>query len=243
MKYLLTISLLFISILAHCQQGNYITLKLKTGLEVEVKVLSMEKKKITIEKENRSTSTINAEVIESIDGMSYDEFYDNFETSPNALYSYTASNGITYKPGDTIILGRGSNANGDFRYLILGGFAQSLYALGDEIVRSETLQIGSMYSGLGVVIKKIKTVKLKGISKVYFVVGGGNITNYWLYIEDAIATCEVRDCKEPEKTQSIQVINQSDKFDQLKKLKDLLDSGILTEEEYQIEKKKLLDKD
>jgi hypothetical protein len=79
MKYLLTISLLFISILAYCQQGNYITLKLKTGLEVEVKVLSMEKKKITIEKENRTTSTINAEVIESIDGMSYDEFYDNFD--------------------------------------------------------------------------------------------------------------------------------------------------------------------
>ncbi|MBN1464093.1 MAG: SHOCT domain-containing protein [Paludibacteraceae bacterium] len=34
--------------------------------------------------------------------------------------------------------------------------------------------------------------------------------------------------------------NTSDKYDKLKKLKDLYDSGVLTDEEYKIEKEKIL---
>jgi uridylate kinase len=38
--------------------------------------------------------------------------------------------------------------------------------------------IGSAYSGLNVIIKKIKQVTFKGAVKTGFIVGGGNITNY-----------------------------------------------------------------
>lgn len=145
--------------------------------------------------------------------------------SAQTLPEYKASNGITYKPGDTVKLGRGSHPNGDFRYLVMGGLAAS---------GGDSDNIPKHYSGMNVIIKKIKTQKMKGAEKVWFIVGAGNIVNYNLAIEDAIATCEVSDCKN-------QTAASSDKYDQLAKLKGLLDSGVITQEEYDKEKKKLLD--
>ncbi|WP_026632820.1 SHOCT domain-containing protein [Dyadobacter alkalitolerans] len=55
-------------------------------------------------------------------------------------------------------------------------------------------------------------------------------------IENAIATCEIENCKGESSVHA-----KSDKYDQLKKLKDLHDKGILSEDEYSAEKKKLLD--
>ena len=78
-------------------------------------------------------------------------------------------------------------------------------------------------------------MKIRGVAKVYFTVGGGNLTNYTLYIDDAIQTCEVLPCAALDDHQPV-----ADKFDQLKKLKDLLDSGAITKAEYDVEKKKLL---
>lgn len=146
--------------------------------------------------------------------------------------TYTASNGITYKEGDQIKLGRGSATNGDFLYLQMGGWGA--IASYDMNKGSDQNNIGRGYSGIAVTLKKIRTQKTKGQEKVYFTVGGGNITNYNLMIEDAIATCEIADCK----TKPTEVTG--DNLDKIKKLKDLLDSGALTEAEYQIEKKKIL---
>lgn len=78
---------------------------------------------------------------------------------------------------------------------------------------------------------------MKRYKGVYFTVGGGNITNYTLDIENAIATCEVENCIEEKNERNSSV----DKYDQLKKLKELFDEGILTQEEYDAEKKKILE--
>lgn len=148
-----------------------------------------------------------------------------FANAQERLSEYKASNEITYKEGDTIQLGRGSGIQGTFVYLKVAGWAAG-----------SATQIGSAYGGLNVTIKKIKKATFKGGTKIYFTVGGGNITNYSLEIEEAIASCEVKDCIKPKLT----VVSQSDKYDKLKKLKDLLVDGTLTEDEYNIEKKKLL---
>ncbi|NRT11542.1 SHOCT domain-containing protein [Flavobacterium sp. 14A] len=148
-----------------------------------------------------------------------------FASAQNRIEEYTASNGITYKEGDSISLGRGSGIQGTFVYLKMAG-----------IMAGSATQIGSAYSGLNVIVKKIKKIKFKGAEKVYFTVGGGNITNYSLEIEEAIATCEIKECNSKE----TQIVSQSSKFDELKKLKALFDDGVLTEEEYDIEKRKLL---
>jgi len=151
------------------------------------------------------------------------------------IAEYNASNGITYKIGDKIKLGRGSATNGDFLYLQMGGWGAAMSYNSNK--GSDQFNIGKSYSGLAVEIKKIKTYKFKGEEKVIFTVAGGNITNYNLVIEDAIATCEVADCKKEETTTS----SSESKLDKLKKLKELLDSGTLTQEEFDKEKQKVLD--
>lgn len=149
-----------------------------------------------------------------------------FATGQSRVEEYKASNDITYKEGDSITLGRGSGLQGTFVYLKMSGW-----------MAGSAIQIGSAYSGLNVIIKKIKVAKFKGAEKAFFIVGGGNITNYSLEIEEAIATCEIKECKEQQATM---VGSKPDKYDKLKKLKELLSNGTLNQEEFESEKKKLL---
>ena len=149
---------------------------------------------------------------------------------------YVASNGVTYHVGDTIKLGRGSANNGDFLWLQVGGWGAALSY--NQNKGSDQFNIGKGYSGMNVILKKIKTVKFKGATKTIFSVGGGNITNYDLHIEDAIETCEIAICKISNATAAVQV--PADKYDRLKKLKELYNEGVLSHEEYDAEKAKLL---
>jgi len=54
-------------------------------------------------------------------------------------------------------------------------------------------------------------------------------------IELAIHNCEIVDCEPSTSTQVI------DKYDKLRKIKKLYDEGVLTEQEFLKEKKKILD--
>ncbi len=154
------------------------------------------------------------------------------------IETYKASNGITYKIGDEIKLNKGSGPSGGFLYLQMGGWgaAMSYNTNGGP----DQMNIGRQYNGINVTLKKIKEQKIKGQTKIYFVVGGGNITNYNLMIEDAIATCEIVDCVA--KTTKTENINELSKADEIKKLKDLMDSGAITKDEFEAEKKKILAK-
>ncbi|MGZ3874305.1 MAG: SHOCT domain-containing protein [Mucilaginibacter sp.] len=145
---------------------------------------------------------------------------------------YKASNNVTYFVGDSVKMGRGSAPNGDYRYLQMGGWAAALSY--DPQQGSSQFNIGRDFYGMSVKIKKIDVIINRGTPKIYFVVGGGNITNYNLFIEDAIAACEVIPCGD-----NSTVV--SSVADELFKLKQLLDSGAITLDEYNKEKKKLLD--
>lgn len=153
-------------------------------------------------------------------------FVSAFANGQGRVEEYKAANDVTYKEGDSITLGRGSGLQGTFVYLKMSGW-----------MAGSAIQIGSAYAGLNVIIKKIKVVKFKGAEKVFFIVGGGNITNYSLEIEEAIATCEIKNCKETNNPTSAASV---DKYDKLKKLKELLSDGTLNKEEFESEKKKLL---
>ncbi len=144
------------------------------------------------------------------------------------LESYTASNGVTYKLGDEFKLEKGSDTNGKFVYVLMGGWAMSTN-------NAEANRLPAANAGLIVTVKKIKKYNYKRYKGVYFTVGGGNITNYIIDIENAIGVCEIKPC-----TSSKEAQPKPDKYDQLKKLKELLDSGVLSQDEFDSEKKKLL---
>ncbi|GAA0878976.1 hypothetical protein GCM10009119_19440 [Algoriphagus jejuensis] len=150
----------------------------------------------------------------------------SYSQNAEKLEEYTASNGVTYKIGDEIKLGRGSDTNGKFVYANVGGWAVS--------TNPEDNRLGAANAGLIVTVKKINKYNHKRYKGVYFIVGGGNITNYTLDIENAIQSCEVENCAQESQTVT------TDKYDQLAKLKKLLDDGVLSVEEYELEKKKIL---
>jgi len=139
------------------------------------------------------------------------------------LKAYKASNGITYKVGDTLKLGKGSGENGTFLFFQLGGWKNS-----------DPKYFGERdYADSGVLIKRIKMHQLRGNPKMVFTVGGGNIINYTVRVEEAIESCEVIPCKEEQ--QGVGSV-----ADELLKFKHLLDAGAITQGEYEGEKKKLL---
>jgi hypothetical protein len=150
---------------------------------------------------------------------------------------YKASNGITYHIGDTIKLGRGSSPSGNFMYVQTGGWAKSLtYQSGKG---AEQYDLDRNFSGRGAVVKKIRNEKSNGADRIVFTVGMGNISNYDMYIEDAIGTCEIADCKKNITTASTTTAPSA--ADELAKYKKLLDAGAITKAEYEAKKKKLLD--
>ncbi|MFB9841096.1 SHOCT domain-containing protein [Mucilaginibacter ginsenosidivorans] len=151
------------------------------------------------------------------------------------LAEYSASNGRTYHVGDTIKLGQGSAPNGTFRYVQYGGWL--VFMINGN--QADDHNIEKTYSGYGAIVKKIHSFKAHGIQKVVFAVDIGGGSNFDLWIEDAIASCEIVDCK-GKQVQATVVTQSDDQFDKLKKLKALLDSGAITQAEYDAQKKKLL---
>jgi len=75
---------------------------------------------------------------------------------------------------------------------------------------------------------------MNGVSKCLFIVDAGGLFRFSLYIEDAILACEVVPC------QTVATKPPASVADEIKKLKELLDSGALTQAEFDAQKKKLL---
>lgn len=143
-----------------------------------------------------------------------------------AQTQYKASNGVTYHLGDTVKLGRGSKTDGTFLYFEDHGLIPN-----PRGVRN----LPKEFANVGAVIKNIKTMRINGIEKYVFSVNPGGPMRYTVFIDDAIAACEVKPCIEAGGATSVMSV-----ADEIKKLKDLLDSKAITQAEYDAQKKKLL---
>ncbi len=155
------------------------------------------------------------------------------------ITEYKASNGITYHIGDTLKLGKGTGGNGNFMSLRVGGFnAFMVLSHSHSGNNDERLGVDKSYNHTTAKIKRIKKESVHGTDRYYFVVTFPHSPgSYNLYIDEAIENCEVAQCNNT----NAMTRQTPDKYDELKKLKELLDNGTLTKEEFEAQKKKLLE--
>ncbi|GAA4102231.1 SHOCT domain-containing protein [Mucilaginibacter panaciglaebae] len=149
---------------------------------------------------------------------------------------YKASNGVTYHVGDTLRLGLGSKADGSFLYVEDKGLLGRVGPFGNMPGRSQPVRsLSKDYANVGAVIKSINKTSVNGVQKYTFSVNPGGPMRYNVYVDDAIAACEVKPCKSDSPAAATGSV-----ADEIKKLKALMDSGAITKSEYETQKKKLL---
>jgi hypothetical protein len=152
-------------------------------------------------------------------------------TFAQSITSYKAANGVTYHINDTVRLGKGSNANGSFAFI--ADYGPGPIPPADPNRAPSGRSLPRQFTNSAVILKAIRKTSLNGADKYIFMINPGGLFRFTMYIDDAISACEVKPCAADDaKVNSV--------ADEIKKLKALLDSGAITKDEYDAQKKKLL---
>lgn len=148
------------------------------------------------------------------------------------LKEYNAPNGITYHKGDSLNVALGSQPDGNFKYIQIN----TLLPTPPDPRRANSLAARKDISGSKFYIKKIVNRQQPGGGgKVVMTIKTGGLTTCDVWIDDAIAACEVKPCQSEKTSPAGYSV-----ADELLKLKKLLDAGAITQAEYDAQKKKLL---
>jgi len=154
------------------------------------------------------------------------------------IKEYKATNGVTYHLNDTVRLGKGSKADGSFLYVEDRGLSLPRPGPAGNSRGGGGRGLTKDFANAAVIVKSIRTVPVNGVDKYLFMVNPGGLFRYSMFIDDAIAACEVKPCATPDTPNTSRPVPSV--ADEIKKLKQLLDSGALTQAEYDSQKKKLL---
>lgn len=141
--------------------------------------------------------------------------------------TYKSKSGMIFRVGDEVTLGYGSNFNKDFKYVVSG---------------LDLTGIGAPWHSKKFTIKRIREYGNNKRGNTSYLIIGAGLMNFWIDIEGAIEFDEIviPDEFKTKKTSQPQTIVSV--ADELTKLKKLLDDGVLTKEEFDAQKKKLLEK-
>lgn len=154
----------------------------------------------------------------------------------------TTSIGFKVYEGLDLKIGTGSMNDGDFKFIRTN--ASSLFnyysTTGYQGLANQANSFKRNNSGLTFKVKKIMPRGNKRNGFVYYAKIGSGMINYELDIENAIKYRELVLPEEFMPTEKLQNKGSETKYDQLKKIKELKDSGVLSEEEFQKEKNKIM---
>lgn len=110
------------------------------------------------------------------------------DTTIDGKKAMVTSTGMIITEGMDIKTGRGTLNNGDYKYIHTSSRSWTVIAAGTNSI----VPLNRKFNGLKVRVKTIKKIgnKKRGYKYLLFV-GAGDITNYEVEIEDALATGEV----------------------------------------------------
>lgn len=169
----------------------------------------------------------------ALTGLFFSSSIVQAQISGKSILSFTTQSGAILHKGDTVRIGRGSDANGSFRYIfipsnIFTGTPQKFFT--------------SNFAGSAVLIKDLKTTDsgAYGIQTVAVIKGEGLLSGC-IIINPAEEAGELRtkSARRPAATTTAPVTS-TNVTDELIKLKQLLDAKVLTPAEFAVQKNRLL---
>lgn len=156
------------------------------------------------------------------------------------------TSGFKILDGEKIKIGTGSMPDGDFRFIRTNSASLFRYysTTGYNGLANQANSLPRSQSGLTYKIKRLEKRGNKRHGYVYYAIIGSGMVNYEMDVENAISAGEIvvpDEFKPKPKTQVVEVKQQISVADEIAKLKKLYDDGVLTKDEYDAQKKKLLD--
>ena len=150
--------------------------------------------------------------------VTFEEFEAVEKQKKVKLDSYQAKNGQVFNIGDKITIGQPAKSNDTYLNVAMNDLG-TLRTLGISVKGFES---------------EIKKFKVQGAKRTGFYViavtkSRDGLSNFWIAIEDAIKEGEIETTG----------LNREDAIAKLKETKDLLDLGMITQEEYEKVKKEL----
>lgn len=172
-------------------------------------------------------------------GIYYSQSAPTFEND-----TLKTSTGFKVYEGLDLKIGTGSMNDGDFKFIRTNAASLLNYSstTGYQGLANQANSFRRNNSGLSFKVKKVMPRGNKKNGFVYYAKIGSGLTNYEIDIENAIASGEIIVPEEFMPKSKSQNQNTETKYDKLKKIKELRDSGVLSEEEFQKEKDKIMEK-
>jgi len=157
-----------------------------------------------------------------------------------------ASCGFKVYPGQKLKMGYGTQDDGDFKYIMLNqsGFAAIMTSTNNNGYNKQQQSLSRQCTNKIYEVQKIVKRGNKKNGYQYFalvLVGMG--MRYQIDVDAAITSGElsVPDEFKPKKAEPVVIVQQSTSVaDELTKLKKLFDDGVITKDEFEAQKKKLL---
>jgi len=157
------------------------------------------------------------------------------------------SSGFKITEGLKLKIGIGTTPDGDFKFIRRNNNSMFAYSssTGYQSLANSANAFPRNQSGRFFEVKRIEKRGNKKHGYLYYAIIGNAIVRYEIDIENAISSGEIvvpDEFKPKPKNQIIELKQQLSIPDEILKLKKLLDEGILTKDEFEIQKKKLLEK-
>lgn len=170
-------------------------------------------------------------------GISLSQSLSKFEND-----TLTTSTGFKVYEGLDLKIGTGSMNDGDFKFIRTNASSLFNYSstTGYQGLANQANSFRRSNSGLTFKVKKVMPRGNKKNGYVYYVKIGSGLINYEMDIENAIKSGEIIIPDDFMPKEKSQVQSSETKYDKLKKIKELKDAGVLSEEEFQKEKDKIM---